>query len=403
MNIKQKMKPAFQRVEGGLFSTVSKADVGDQYNALESRGTTMLGWADPFYPAPSTPSFVVEKAVDILRGGRASHYTMPIGNPELKEEIAKFWEKNTGRKLNAQRNIIITPGSDSGLLYAMMPFIGVGDEVMVPSPSYPSNFQNPELLGGVTVPIPTREENGYHLDIEEFKRRITSKSKMVLLTNPNNPTGTVYTEEELTALAQLIVENDLVCVCDQAFQETVFDGRQFVTMATLPGMWERTITVCSMSKGTGLSGFRVGYLVADDVIMDVLYGAAVNVLGATGTLQQQVCIEVFRNLGFVQDYIKAYDVRRKYAYKAFNAIPGVSMLMPEGTFMCWINVSQLGDSSEIVQELIERAGVACNDGKSYGPGGEGHLRVVIGSCGDNQTIFNAIDRMKEVFLSRSRQ
>lgn len=393
MDIRNKMRKGFAGLQGGLFSSVTKADVGSSFSKMQECGVTMMSWADPFFPDPSTPPHVLRKAMQLLESGRMSHYTMPIGNARLKECFAKQWKDRTHMELDAQRNIIITPGSDSGLLYAMMPFIEPGDEVIIPDPSYPSNFLNPVLLGGKTVSVPLCRENGFHFDLNAFAQAITPRTKMVLLTNPNNPTTTVFTRQELTELSKLIIEHDLVCVCDQAFEDSIFDGREMVSIATLPGMWERTLTVCSISKGMGLSGFRVGYIVADDHIMDVLFGGAVNVLGATGTLQQEAAIAAMEDLSFMDGYIQEYDARRKYAYQKLNEVPGVQMLMPESTFLCWVNVSELGDSTEIMQYLVEHALVACNDGKPYGPSGNGYLRFVLGSCGSRAVMEAAIDRV----------
>lgn len=402
MGIRDKMRPAFARLEGGLFSSVSKADVGGAYAELQKHGVTLMGWADPFFPDPSTPSFLKQAAISIMEGGCASHYTMPIGDEELKREIAVKLERENHMKVDPIRNIIITPGSDSGLLYAMMPFIEAGDEVMTTDPSYPSNFLNPLLLGGTAVPVPLKAEEGYAMDIAAFEARVTKRTKMVLLTNPNNPTGTVHSRQELLQLAEFIVRHDLVCVVDQAFESTVFDGKEMVSIAALPGMWERTVSVFSISKGMGLSGFRVGYLVADDAVMDVFYGAAVNVLGATNTLFQQVAVEAFRNPDFIQDYNKTHEVRRRYAYEAFRAVPGVSLELPQSGFLCWVDVHRLGDSSEIVDYLIKEAKVACNDGKAYGEQGKGHLRIVIGCCRKDEEAFAAIDRICSALRMRAK-
>ena len=393
MEIKQKMNPRFARLEGGLFSTVTKADVGSAYNDLQAQGVSLMGWADPFYPDPSIPQHLMDAAIAYLRNGFPSHYTMPIGSTELKKEIAKKLERENALHVDPERNIIITPGSDSGLLYAMMPFLCAGDEVLVPDPSYPSNFLNAELLGGVTVPVPLDAEAGYRLDMDAFEASVSGRTKMVLLTNPNNPTTTVFCREDLEKLAAFVEKHDLVCVVDQAFESTIFDGREMVTFASLPGMWERTVTVFSISKGMGLSGFRVGYLVADDRIMDVLYGGAVNVLGATNTLSQLVAIEAFCDPSFVEAYNRKHDYRRRYAYEAFSRVPGVSMRLPESGFMAWVDVSALGDSTEIVSYLIREAKVACNDGKAYGSRGSGHLRVIIGCYWDDKRATDAIDRM----------
>ena len=170
-----------------------------------------------------------------------------------------------------------------------------------------------------------------------------------------------------------------------------------ICICQLPGMWERTVTVCSVSKGMGLSGFRVGWTYATDTIMDTYYGAAVNIQGATSTLAQLAVMPAFRDDSFIQDYMKKYDNRRKYAYKLFNNIPGVSMQMPESGFFVWIDISKLGDSSEITAYLAKEALVSLNDGKFYGDMGNGHLRLIAGCFWDDKDSFAAMDRMAAAF------
>ena len=395
-NMKDRMRPVFA-LDGGLFSVAEKADVGDVAERMQKQGVAMMSWADPFMPDPSIPEHVMKAAMEALKSGIPAHYIMPIGSPELKKLIAKRVERIYGLKLDPNRNIIINPGSDCGLMFAMFPWLNPGDEVMVHDPSYGSNFLNPELLGGVTVRVPTYEEDGWHLRIEEYEKRLTDKTKMVLLTNPGNPTAVSYTREELEQLAQFCIKNDLICVSDQAFEDTVFPGHEMVCMAQIPGMWERTITVCSVSKGMALSGFRVGWIYANDTLMDAYYGAAVNIQGATSTLAQMAVMPAFEDDSFIQEYMKKYDNRRKYAYELFNSIPGVSMLMPEATFVVWVNVSGLGTSTEIVKYLVEEAKVNVNDGKFYGDQGKGHIRLVAGCYWNDEDAYAAMDRMAEAF------
>lgn len=402
-NIKELMRPAFAGLDGGLFSTAEKADVGDVAERMKAQGVSMMSWADPFAPDPSIPESVMEAAISAIKSGIPAHYIMPIGSPELKKLIAERTERKFGITLDPQRNIIINPGSDVGLMFAMAPWINPGDEVMVHDPSYGSNFLNPELLGGKTVRVPTYEEDGWHLRIEEYEKRLTPKTKMVLLTNPNNPTCAAYTREELEKLADFCIRNNLVCVVDQAFEDSVFDGREMVCMAALPGMWERTVTVCSTSKGMALSGFRVGWIYANDVIMDIYYGAAVNMQGATSTLGQMAVMPAFKDDSFMDEYMEKYDRRRKYAYDLFNSIPGVSMQMPESTFMLWINISRLGTSTEVTNYLIREAKVNVNDGKFYGSQGEGYIRVVAGCFWEDQDCFAALDRMADAFRRLAEQ
>ena len=396
-DIKSKMRKTFAKLDGGLFSTAQKADVGDVAARMEAAGVAMMSWADPLMPDPAIPQSVMDAAIEALKTGFPAHYTMPIGSPDLKKLIADRIERKYGFRLDPSRNIIINPGSDNGLLFAMMPWINPGAEVMVHDPSYASNFLNPELLGGVTVKVPTFPEDGYHIRIEEYEKRVTDKTKMVLLTNPNNPTGVSYTREELEQLAAFCVKHDLICVCDQAFEDTVFPENEMVCISQLEGMWERTVTVCSVSKGMALSGFRVGWTYASDVIMDVYFACAVNIQGATSTLAQLAVMPAFRDDSFIREYMVKYDNRRKYAYKLFNSIPGISLRMPEAGFFVWIDVSQLGDSSEITQLLVEEARVSVNDGKFYGDMGNGHLRMIDGCFWEDADSYAAMDRMAETF------
>jgi Aspartate/tyrosine/aromatic aminotransferase len=393
MDIKSKIADGFMGVQGGLFSKVTKADVGDGFTSMTKNKVTLMGWADPFYPDPSIPEVVKNAMLKAYESGSPSHYTLPIGSPELREEIAKKCKAYNKMDIDPKRNVIITPGSDSGLYYAMAVFINKGDEVLVTDPSYPSNFLNPKLLGGVTVNVPLDKHKGYQLDIDVFERAVTKKTKMVLITHPNNPTTTVFRREGLEKLAEFVCRHDLILVVDQAFEDMVFDNVEFVSPASLPGMWERTVTVCSISKGMGLSGFRVGYLVACDKTMDVFYGAAVNVLGATNTASQIGAIAAFQNSGFMEDYKKSYDFRRKAAYRIFNEVPGVSALMPESGFFSWIDVSRLGDSTGIMDYLVAYAKVAVNDGKNYGLQGNGYLRIIHGCLWDDEEAVRAMERI----------
>ena len=391
---KEKISARFQGVEGGLFTKVTKADVGDNFASMAGK-VVLMGWADPFFPDPSLPEVVRRAMKECIDSGFASHYTMPIGSLELREEIAKKFKAYNGVEVDPRRNIIITPGSDSGLFYAMNIFLNPGDEVLVPDPSYPSNFLNPKLMGAVTVPVPLDAKNGYQLDMDAFEKAVTPRTKMVLLTHPNNPTTTVFHRAGLEALADFVIRHDLILVVDQAFEDMIFDGAEFVSPASLPGMWERTVTVCSISKGMGLSGLRVGYVVACDTFMDVYYGGAVNVLGATHTASQVAAIAAFRDSSFMAEYKAHYDRRRRDAYRILGSVPGVKMDMPQSGFFCWIDVSALGDSTEIMDYLIQEAGVAVNDGKNYGAQGNGCLRIINGCLGSDDESEQALQRIAE--------
>ena len=395
--ITDKMIKAFQKAEGGLFSASGKADVGDAYQKMEKEGIALMGWADPYMPDESLPDHIREALIKEIMSPSCPHYTAPIGNSDLKVVLAEKLKKVNHLDVDPLRNIIITPGSDSGLYFAILPFVEEGDEVIIPCPSYPNNFLDIQMMGGVPVPMELSEEKGYQFTREELEAVVTDKTKMVLLTHPNNPTTTVFDKRSLEALREVVVEHDLVLVCDQAFEDYTYEN-EFITPAAMEGMFERTVTVFSFSKGMGLSGLRVGYIVADDVVMDKFYANAVAVIGATNTACQKAAIAAFDDLSFMDQFEHDFDYRRKKAYEILNEVDGVSVAMPESGFLCWINVSGLGSSSDIVDYLLKEAKISLNDGVFYGPGGEGHLRICLGVYKDNEKVVDILYRIRDALM-----
>ena len=395
--MKEKMKKAFQTLNGGLFEKNDKADVGNSYTELAKDGVDLMGWADPFTPDFCIPKHVLDKAIEVLNDPIGAHYTSPCGNPDLKRAIAHKLKMKNGLEVDPERNILITPGSDAGLFYAIFPFLEAGDEVIIPSPSYPNNYTDVTLTDAIVIPLLLKEEDGYQIDREELESKVTSKTKMIILTHPNNPTTTVYDMSSLKAIADVCIERDLILVCDQAFEDFTFEN-EMITPASLPGMFERTITVFSISKGMGLSGFRVGYNVCSDVFMDAMLAAAVSVIGASSTMAQIAAIEAFKDDRFMDEFKEAYDRRRHKAYEIINSIPNVHMLLPESGFLAWVDVSVLGSSKDIYRYLIKEAKVATNEGSFYGPGGEGHLRIVLGVYRDDEKVYAALYRIKDALM-----
>lgn len=402
--MRNKMKPYFQTLKGGLFEAVNKADVGDNADKMKEDDVAMLCWADPFFPDDKLDHDVRAAIEKSLLDGTAQHYTAPIGNAELKETIAKKLFEDNYLSVNSKRNIIITPGSDAALFFSLVPFIEPGDEVMIVNPSYPNNFQAVQILGGIPVSVPVMPETGFEIEIEEFERRLTDRTKMVILSNPNNPTTVVYSRKSMKALADFVKKNDLIIVVDQAFEDIVFDEKEMITMASLERMFERTITIFSISKGFGLSGLRVGYIVAPDVLIDTMFASAVSVIGASNTASQLAAITALqKRKALLRGYKETFDYRRKVLYDALRDIPGVEMQIPQSAFLSWIDVSKLGSSDEIVNYLIEEAKVFVNSGNCYGSMGEGHIRLVQGCYRDDETIEAIILRIRAALIKKSHE
>jgi aspartate/methionine/tyrosine aminotransferase len=403
VNMREKMNPYWADMQGGLFTRVKKSDVGSYYQDLAQSGVTMLAIADPFRPDNATPSSILKAAQQAALDSLACHYTTPLGNHNLKVEIAKKLNEYNKIEADPDRNIIITPGSDLGLYYAMAPFIYPGDEVLIPDPSYPNNYWNTKLLGGVSVFVPLEQNENWKLDVPEFEKRLSPKTKLVLLTHPNNPTTTVFRKQNIYEFCEFVISHDLVLVVDHAFEDLIYDGIEFICPASVKGMFDRTVSVFSVSKGFGLAGYRVGYIVASEYAMEVFYGSAVYVIGTANTVAQLAMIEGFRDKHAMDLFYSTFEARRKKVYEIVNSIPGVSMQMPESGILCWIDISKLGKSQEICDLLIEKARIATNAGHTYGVCGDGHIRIVFGSFRDEEVVYDALYRMKEVLSQRARE
>jgi aspartate/methionine/tyrosine aminotransferase len=362
---------------------------------LQAEGYRILSWADPWLPDPALSPVVREALLESLDSAGTAHYTLPIGERRLREAIAEKCRRVNGLTVDPARNVLVTPGSDAGLWFAMAALLEPGDEVLVPDPSYPSNAVNCTLLGARPVLVPVDAADGWQLDVEAMRAALTARTRMVVLTHPSNPTGTVIRRERLEALRDLVVEHDLLLVCDQAFEDFVFDGIELVTPAALPGMWERTLTVCSMSKGHGLSGLRVGYVVGPDRLMDGLYGTAVNVVGASNTAAQVASAAALRDTEALAERHADFEARRHDVVRILGGVPGVRVEAPESGFLSWIDVGGLGTGDEVAAHLLADARVSVNSGAPYGPSGVNHVRLVHGCYRDPAEMRRALEEIAD--------
>lgn len=201
------------------------------------------------------------------------------------------------------------------------------------------------------------------------------------------------------ALAEFVIRHDLVLVCDQAFEDHIYDDIEFVAPATIEGMWERTVTVCSISKGLGLSGFRIGYIYADDAIMDVLYGGAVNVLGAAATVTSIGAIVALDDEVFLQNVHERLARRRDLVHDVFKDNPVIKVRKSESGFLTWIDVSRLGTSSEVVAYILKHAKILVNEGSPYGKQGEGYIRIVTGCFMEDDRAITACRKINEALVA----
>lgn len=360
--------------------------------ALKNKPAEM-NWADPFRPDDVVPEHVKKAVIENLNS-MAAHYTFPIGEAQLRAEIAKRVERLSGVPVDPDKNVTISCGSDNLFAFVMRPFLVPGEdyEVMMPIPSYAHNFSVPPLIGGVSVEVPTYAEDDYDLRIEEFEKRVTDKTRMVVITNPNNPTSTVYKRETLERLAEFVIRHDLIMVVDQAFEDTAFDGHPMTYISALPGMAERTIVLGSLSKGMALCGFRVAYVVAPEMITRVFHGSSVLFLGAPNTMAQAGAVAALRDCGFMEGYRQEYMLRAKVLGEILETIPHISFDKPESSFFFWIDTSFYGTDQEVVEYLAREADVLVSGGSMCKD--PTHIRLIYGALRDREECIAAVKRIK---------
>lgn len=358
-------------------------------------GYDWLCWADPFYPSSLVPEQVRTACIEAL-DGPGSHYTVPMGLQALRYAAAEKVKQCNGLNIDPMKELFIIAGSDTGLFYAMMPFItpGAGDEVLIFDPSYMGNFTNTALLGAKAVHVPLDVDNQYAIDFQALESAVTPRSKLLVLTNPNNPTGRSYTREELTRLARFVEDHDLAVVVDQAFEDCVFTGHEMVTFAALPGMYERTTTVFSTSKGMGLCGFRVAYIVSCPRFSHAYQSAVVAVGGAPNTVAQYGALAAFRNAGFLENYTARYEERTRRSWEMLRDIPGTHCDMPDAGYFLWMDVAKLGPVPDLLAYIAQEARVVVTGGDSFGHLGANHLRIITSAMGDDERYYDAIGRLR---------
>lgn len=338
---------------------------------LTLRDAIVLAGGDPDFP---TPSHIVEAAVKALREGM-THYTPTQGIPQLREAIAGYYRR-FGLEVNPEKEVIVTPGSQQALYLTLACTVESGDEVLIPDPSYLVYVPTVRFLGGRPVRFPLRSE-GFHLDLEELKSKITDKTKIIILCSPNNPTGTVLTEEELRGVADLAEENDLLIISDEIYSEFIWEGRRHVSIASLPGMRVRSVVIVSFSKTFAMTGWRLGYLIAEGGLVEEMLKIQGNmVLCPAAHVQVAGVAALTGPWEPVRRMAEEYRRRREFMARRLDGIEGVACPKPEGAFYLFPDISEISQSSvEFCRGLMKEKEVAIVPGSAFGLLGEGHVRI----------------------------
>ena len=330
-----------------------------------------LGVGEPDF---DTPWHIREEGIYSLEKGR-TFYTSNSGLKELRDEISNYTERHLGVTYDPAREIIVTVGGSEAIDIGLRAMLDPGDEVLIPMPSYVSYVPCTVLAGGVPVLINLKEENEFRLTKEEVLAALTPKTKVLILPYPNNPTGAIMERSDLEAIAQVCIENDIYVMSDEIYGALTY-GVEHVSIASLPGMKERTILINGFSKAFAMTGWRLGYACGPRVILEQMTKIHQFAIMCAPTTSQYAAVEAMRNGDEdVERMREAYDQRRKFLVHTFRNM-GLDCFEPFGAFYVFPSIKSLGmTSDEFAQELLKAEKVAVVPGTAFGDCGEGFLRI----------------------------
>ncbi len=358
--------------------------------ALEKQGKSVihLEIGEPDFP---TPAHVIEAGQRALAEGWTK-YGGTQGDPELREVIAAYISRTRGIKVGPER-VCVVPGGKPIMFFSMMALLEPGDEVIYPNPGFPIYESMINFLGAKGVPIPLIEDRGFSFDMETFEKRLSNKTKMVILISPANPTGGLFPPEDIARMAKLLRDRDVIVLSDEIYSRIIYDGEP-CSIASHEGMLDKTIILDGFSKTYSMTGWRLGYGVMPAWIADAVVKLMVNSNSCTASFTQRAGIAALTG---PQDAVTAmvaeFKRRRDVIVKGLNEIPGFRCVVPAGAFYAFPNVSRTGmPSKQLADLLLNEAGVACLNGGAFGEYGEGYLRFSYANSLAN--IEEALSRIK---------
>lgn len=370
----------------------STVAISDRARSLQQQGVNVvnLGGGDPDF---DTPRHIVDAGVEAIRGGQ-THYVASQGIPAFRKAIAEKLSRENGLSYDPDREIVATASGKLALYIALESLLDPRDEVLYLEPAWVSYRPLIELIGGCPVAVFLSPADNFAVRSTLLERKITPRTKAILINSPNNPTGRVLGPEELQVIREVALKHDLWVVSDEIYEHLVYDGHRHVSIATLPEMRDRTVVVNGMSKAYAMTGWRIGYLAAPSVLSEQILKVQQHVVTCAASFGQTAATEALQG---PQDCVKTmrqeYDKRRRRIAEALNSIPGVRCPLPEGAFYFFPEVDYKDyDSWQIAEYLISEAHVAVTPGQAFGEAARKNIRLTYATSMAN--LLEAVERMR---------
>ncbi len=369
------------------FETLAKA------KELERQGKSIvhLEIGEPDF---DTPEHIRDAAKQALDDG-FTHYGASAGQIELREAIAKHQTERQGYDVSAD-SVIVTPGGKPVMFFTIMALVEQGVEVIYPNPGFPIYESMINYMGGIAVPMQLNEESGYNADIDNLRSLITPHTKLIIINSPNNPCGSVIPESDLEKIAEMAVENGLVVLADEIYKDMYYGDQEHVSITKFPGMRERTVILDGFSKSYAMTGWRLGYGVFPDFLVEPVTRLMTNSVSCTSVFSQMAAIAALEG---PQDSVAAmmeeFTKRRDLVVEGLNSLPGITCPVPKGAFYAFPNIRGTGMSSqEFANKALYEAGVALLAGTAVGAFGDGYIRISFANSQEN--LLEAIERLRKI-------
>jgi aspartate aminotransferase len=358
--------------------------------ALESQGRSVvhLEIGEPDF---DTPAHISDAAVHALKTG-ATHYGPSAGLPELREAIAEDSSKRRGARATPEM-VVVTPGAKPIMFFVILALVDEGDEVLYPNPGFPIYESMIRYIGGHPVPIRLIEEDGFGLDIDQLVKKVSSKTRLIILNDPHNPTGGVIPEAGLRAIADAAMKHGVPVLSDEIYGRILY-GSEHVSIASIPGMESLAIVLDGFSKTYAMTGWRLGYGIMPAPMAQVVAKLQTNATSCTATFSQHAGVAALRgDQSPVEAMVREFERRRNRIVEGLRGIRGIECVRPKGAFYVFPNITGTGFSSRaLADRLLEEAGVACLSGTAFGEFGEGYLRFSYATSMEN--IEEALRRIQ---------
>ncbi len=338
-------------------------------------------------PDFTTPEHIIKTGFDYAMKGK-THYTSSYGIIELREAISKKMHEVNGVKASV-KNVLVTPTKFS-LNLAVMSLLNPGDEVILPEPYYLSYPDIVRLHGAKVLPSPT--DSNYSFDLDDMRKLVTPRTKMLMLSNPTNPTGKVYSEKEMKALSDFILENNMYLVSDEIYEDLIFEGKMF-SPASMEEMFSKTITIGGFSKSYAMTGWRIGYMIADDEIIKASNKIQQQTITCAPSISQYASLAAINDRETPRKFNEIFRKRRDLVYDLISDSDALSMRKPEGTFYAFVRYKADMPSDDFSEKLLTEKLVVVTPGSAFGKQGEHHFRLSFAT--DDETIKEGISKIRE--------